>query len=44
MGERKMMYIDKDNLNGPYDELQINRNWIWKKLKKLRKMLMNLLS
>ena len=25
------MYIDKDNLNGTYDELQINQYWICKK-------------
>ena len=25
------MYIDKDNLNGPYDGIQINQYWICKK-------------
>ena len=31
MGERKIMYIDEDNLNGTYDGLQINQYWICKK-------------
>ena len=29
---RKKSNVDKDNLDGPDDGLQINQNWIWKKI------------
>ena len=35
--ERKKNNVDKDNLNGPDNGLQINQNWIWKEMMKLRK-------
>ena len=35
MRKRKIIYIDKYNLNGPDVGLQINQNWIWKKTDKV---------
>ena len=29
---RKKNNVDKDKLNGPDNGLQINQNWIWKKI------------
>ena len=40
---RKKNNVDKDNSDGSDDGLQINQNWISKKLMKLRKMMMRLL-
>ena len=33
---RKKNNANKDNLDGPYDGLQVNQNWIWKNIDKVK--------